>query len=150
MLKIKSTFGNTTPDSHKPQKCCCTMAKFPQVEIRSRPLSSPFFSSHFSFLSSPSICIFSFIRFPLLLEPKIFESVPFPSLCSPGSSEKCVSFSKHRGLLWNYSQIYWSRAGELSLRTLLLRSYGEESALSFPPPHKLFFPGWRNRSSGLP
>lgn len=116
-------------------------------------------------ISSPSSSFFSSLSyfshfFPLFLSTHLHFSVFYfysnpnylkvlSSLCLSGSSEKCVSFYKHRGLLWSYSQIYWSRAGKLSLCTLLLCSFAEESALSFPPP-KLFFPGERNRSSGLP
>lgn len=102
MLKTKSAFGNMAPETHKPQKCCCTMAKFPSWKS---DLSLSFFSSLSFFFSSCffflALCIFSFIRFPLLFEPKYLKGIHL----NPSAIQ---TLQTYRGFLRNYTHIYWS------------------------------------------
>lgn len=118
MLKIKSTFGNIAPDSHKPQKCC-TMAKFPWWKsdislLRLFSVFSLFLSLFLPLLSVP--LHFSFIRFPLLLNTGKKQLNEFHTPSHPPFSSQLLQ--KNVLVFLNTEQIYWSIPSKLSLCTL--------------------------------
>lgn len=154
MLKIKSTFGNTAPDSHKPQKCCCTMAKFPwwksdiALSLSSLLCLLSFLLTISSFPLRPS-AFFLLSVFHFYSNPKYLKDFHFPPSASQalqknvsvflnteGSSGITVRFIGPELVSFHYAHVYCT----VMARNLLCH---------FPQP-KLFTSGWRNRSSGLP
>lgn len=100
--KCKSTSGNTTPDSCKPQKCCCATARLSSLVIRSFVLSlSGFFLPFLPVLSfAPS----AYISPPSPARPRTLNVWPRCPPCAHHNVPVCINTDVSSGITFPWPQ----------------------------------------------